>query len=68
MKTPSPSRQLNCRWELIKGPHNGRTPGTLVWICEYPYRTIRFAPSEDCEGCRRAVDAERRDAFEPAVA
>jgi hypothetical protein len=33
---------------------NGATPGgsTTVWICEYPYRTMRASgPSPECEDC-----------------
>jgi hypothetical protein len=30
----------------------GRPVQTAVWICEYPYRTIRVqGPSEDCSDC-----------------
>jgi hypothetical protein len=52
------------------GPH-GQVP-TAVWICEYPYRTIRLAgPSEDCADCpvwrnmqkiRRGTDVSRSPA------
>jgi hypothetical protein len=45
----------NCRWGFISGARHGRRGGrSLVWICEYPYRTIRGGPADDCEGCRRA--------------
>jgi len=48
----------NCRWGFITTPRpDGRLARTLVWICEYPYRTIRTAPSDDCEGCLRAMAA-----------
>ena len=52
---PSRTRTLSCHWEVLKGPDNGRIPGPVVWICEYPYRTIRTGPADDCEGCRRAT-------------
>ena len=33
------------------GP-DGRTCLTAVWVCEYPYRTLRTeGPSADCAGC-----------------
>ena len=48
----------NCHWGFISGPQRrGRGTRSLVWICEYPYRTIRSTPSDDCEGCRRALTA-----------
>jgi len=44
-----------CHWGHIDGPqHNGRATRMCVWICEYPYRTIRTSgPDPDCEGCRQ---------------
>ena len=30
----------------------GHTRSTAVWICEYPYRTMRMeGPSSDCSDC-----------------
>jgi|SRR5579862_1996013 len=47
-KTPS------CHWERVDSPQlEGRARTVPVWICEYPYRTMRATkPSdEDCEDC-----------------
>ena len=54
-----------CHWSLVTGPSgNSRT---VVWICEYPYRTMRSTPCEDCPRCAKtesdpqhhpAIDAE----------
>jgi len=63
MRMPSPATQpWACHWGYVNGPsNNGRRARTLVWICEYPYRTIRLSgPSNDCEGCRRALEASRQ--------
>jgi hypothetical protein len=51
----SPTRRRGCHWGHIDGPrHHGRATRTRVWICEYPYRTIRLSgPDPDCEGCRQ---------------
>ena len=43
-----------CHWAEIPSP-SGTGSSALVWICEYPYRTMRTGPNEDCESCRRAV-------------
>lgn len=42
-----------CRWEEIQGARvKGRIASTKIWICEYPYRTMRrHGPSEDCTDC-----------------
>jgi hypothetical protein len=42
-----------CRWEEIQGGRvKGRVTSTKIWICEYPYRTMRRnGPSEDCTDC-----------------
>lgn len=40
-----------CHWGHVPTPHqeSGRT---AVWICEYPYRTMRTeGPNEECAGC-----------------
>jgi hypothetical protein len=56
MSKPSPARRYTCHWGLIDGPtHEGRTRRTLMWVCEYPYRTLRTSgPDENCEGCPHA--------------
>ena len=40
-----------CHWDYVSGPNRGSAaPRTMVWICEYPYRTVRLdGPCEDCE-------------------
>jgi hypothetical protein len=39
---------------------NGQAVSTAVWICEYPYRTIRATgPSEDCSDCPVWRDMQR---------
>jgi hypothetical protein len=54
--TQAAEHPWHCRWDFIERPRAGRRSSrTLVWICEYPYRTIRSGPSDDCEGCRQAV-------------
>jgi hypothetical protein len=47
------SRRWICHWERVAGPmHNGRVTRSTVWICEYPYRTMRASrPGAECEGC-----------------
>jgi hypothetical protein len=42
-----------CHPGQVSGPDpSGRAALTAVWICEYPYRTIRVVgPSEDCADC-----------------
>lgn len=43
------------------GP-KGHRAGPSVWICEYPYRTMRLeGPSSDCNGCPvwREIEAAR---------
>jgi hypothetical protein len=43
------------------GP-KGHRAGQAVWICEYPYRTMRLeGPSSDCHGCPvwREIEAAR---------
>ncbi len=51
-----------CRWTRIVGPSvNGQSQPTLVWLCEYPYRTMMAEPPEPgaCAGCP-ALEASRR--------
>jgi hypothetical protein len=59
-------RFWSCHWSLVTGP-SGHSR-TVVWICEYPYRTMRSRPCEDCPGCVTASDPEaeaiRDEAFE----
>jgi hypothetical protein len=39
-----------CHLSHIAGPASGSR--TAVWVCEYPYRTIRMAgPSIECGDC-----------------
>ncbi len=41
------------------GP-NVREGATAVWICEYPYRTIRLkGPDSDCDDCPVWRDMQR---------
>jgi len=42
-----------CRWEEIQGGRvKGRVVSTKIWICEYPYRTMRRSgPGEECSDC-----------------
>jgi hypothetical protein len=39
-----------CHLAHVAGPNSPRV--TALWICEYPYRTMRATgPSSDCGGC-----------------
>jgi len=52
-----------CRWTRIAGPVvNGHARSTLVWLCEYPYRTMMIEPPEPgaCAGCPVFEDSLRR--------
>ena len=42
-----------CHLEYVAGPRGAAAGGrTAVWICEYPYHTMRLAgPSAECEDC-----------------
>ena len=42
-----------CHWEEIQGARvKGRVTTTKIWICEFPYRTMRrHGPSDDCSDC-----------------
>jgi len=44
-------RKHGCHWDYVCGPNRGSTaPKTMVWICEYPYRTVRLdGPCDDCK-------------------
>jgi hypothetical protein len=48
----APAR-LKCRWEEIQGARvKGKVMTHKIWICEYPYRTMRRnGPSDDCSDC-----------------
>jgi hypothetical protein len=66
-----------CRWTRVSGPViNGRVSSTLVWLCEYPYRTMMTEPPEPgtCGGCpvrgetiARAAVAPRAQVFKKAA-
>jgi hypothetical protein len=50
MRRPHDQRQpYACHWALVEGP--SRASRAVIWICEYPYRTMRAKPCEDCPGC-----------------
>ena len=57
-RLPGPRSRHACHWGHIDGPRlNGHATRTRVWICEYPYRTIRASgPDADCEGCREYLE------------
>ena len=42
-----------CHLEYMTGPGRAAVGSrTAVWICEYPYHTMRLnGPSSECEGC-----------------
>lgn len=44
-------RKHGCHWDYVCGPNRGgAAPRTMVWICEYPYRTVRLdGPCDDCK-------------------
>ena len=65
MIRPTKAIIRSCRWGYIDRPGRDATPARVrVWICEFPYQTIRRdGPDPDCEGCRRALGtADRRTA------
>ena len=47
------SHPYTCHWGYIDGPsREGQPVRQLMWVCEYPYRTLRASgPDEDCVGC-----------------
>ena len=61
-----------CRWEEIQGARvKGRVTTTKIWICEYPYRTMRRnGPSDDCSDCpvRQAQQREEERARQEEIA
>lgn len=42
-----------CHLGYVPGPNPSATSRTAVWICEYPYRTMRLdgPNAEDCGDC-----------------
>ncbi len=60
-----------CHWDYIPGPSDGGRPvRTMMWICEYPYRTMRpSGPNDDCTDCPLWTELKkRRDEQEPETA
>ena len=59
-----------CHWTHVTGrTGQGQPSRLLMWICEYPYRTMRATGpcAADCEGCplfeaRKAIPVLRPDA------
>jgi len=51
-----------CHWDYVQGPaRNGKSGRTMMWICEYPYRTIREAGPCDTDCPGHAEKAETAD-------
>ena len=64
LSTSTTSRPA-CHLSHVSGPIGSSRGATAVWICEYPYRTIRLAgPSSECSDCPvwRAMEEEREAA------
>jgi hypothetical protein len=67
-------QQLTCHWTQIDGVRvGGRATSSRVWICEYPYRTMRSeGPGADCADCpiweARQRDQSREDELVPVLA
>jgi hypothetical protein len=54
----APAAKIACHWDYVQGPRVGGTATrSMVWICEYPYRTARIdGPCEECPGrCERSA-------------
>ncbi len=53
MSEPSSSVYPRCHLGHVnRKDSEGHTRSTAVWICEYPYRTMRMeGPSSDCSDC-----------------
>ena len=68
MDTATPVTQ--CHWGEIPRPRTTkRSLKTRVWICEYPYRTVRDAgPDCNCDGCPVWAKLEQQRAAMPARA
>ena len=63
-----PQQDWQCRWTRVTGPAvDGRVRSTLVWICEYPYRTMMAEPPEPgtCSGCPVRDEAIARSTVAP---
>jgi hypothetical protein len=63
-----PQQEWHCRWTRVTGPAvNGRVRSTLVWICEYPYRTMMAEPPDPgtCAGCPVRDEMIARSAAAP---
>lgn len=60
MPRGSTSANYACHWDYVNGPsQDGRATRTMMWICEYPYRTMRVTgPNDDCEDCPIRPQAE----------
>jgi hypothetical protein len=71
MRTLSALAHPKCHLAHVPGPDRpGTGPATAVWICEYPYRTMRLSgPSADCSDCPvwRELEDGRRRAVEAQV-
>jgi hypothetical protein len=67
-------QQLTCQWTPIDGVRvGGRATSSHVWICQYPYPTMRSeGPGPDCAGCpiweARHRDDSNDDALVPVLA
>jgi hypothetical protein len=50
---PRSAQTRTCHWEEIQGARvKGRVSCHKIWICEYPYRTMRRdGPGADCTDC-----------------
>ena len=52
-----------CHWQRIDRPlAGGRSSSSIVWVCEYPYHTIRLdGPGDECADCPvwEAIQRER---------
>jgi hypothetical protein len=60
-----------CHLSYVSGPGvHAPQEKTAVWICEYPYRTMRLTgPSADCEDCPvwHEMELERMAARRPEL-
>ena len=51
-----------CHWsQITRRTATGRQSVARVWICEYPYRTMRTSPCTDCECCETAKTLFMKD-------
>jgi hypothetical protein len=67
MRRMSP-RTAACHLAYVPGPRMGGSP-SAVWICEYPYRTMRSSgPSSDCADCPIWQQMERQRQTDDAAA